>query len=108
MEKQIKDFLTATNAFDADMALNLFTKNAIINDVSVGKKFENSDGIRDYIERYFVGYNTTTKLKDIEVTGTLNARTKVDFTGNFGNEKGILDFTFNKQGLSERIDADLE
>ncbi|RZJ76682.1 MAG: nuclear transport factor 2 family protein [Flavobacterium sp.] len=108
MEKQIKDFLTATNAFDVDMALNLFTKNAIIDDVSVGKKFENSDGIRDYIERYFVGYNTKTKLKDIKVTGTLNARTKVDFTGNFGYEKGVLDFTFNKQGLIERIDADLE
>ena len=108
MENLIKNFLTLTNAFDVDRASNLFTENAIIDDVSVGEKFENIDGIRDYIERFFVGYHTQTKLKVIEVKGPLTAKAQVDFTGDFGYEKGVLDFTFTKQGLIVQIDAYLE
>lgn len=36
------------------------------------------------------------------------ARVRVDFTGDFGHEIGLLDISVNADGLITRIDADLE
>lgn len=58
INKIIKQFIKYTNAFDVDAALTLFADNAIIDDVSVGEKFKNVNGICKYIETYFVGYKT--------------------------------------------------
>lgn len=108
MEKTINQFIAAANAFDVDAALTLFAADAVIDDVSVGKAFKNIAGVRDYLETFFVGYKTVTKLVSVEMADKLNANAKVDFTGNFGHETGHLNFTFNPAGLITKIDADLD
>lgn len=108
MEKQIKQFIDAANAFDVEAALNLFADKAIIDDVSVGEKFVGKSGVRSYLETFFVGYKTRTRLESFEIIDSFNTKSKVDFTGKFGHEKGGLDFAFDNDGLIKNIDAYLD
>ncbi|MEO8856905.1 MAG: nuclear transport factor 2 family protein [Burkholderiaceae bacterium] len=101
-------FLAATNAFDVEGALALFTADAVIDDPSTGHRFEGRAGIRDYLQRYFVGYHTVTRLLSIEHPGDQRVRVRVDFTGDFGHEIGVLDIAIDAGGRIVRIDADLE
>lgn len=100
--------IAATNAFDVDAASAMFTPDAVIDDPSTGHRFEGHAGIRDYVERYFIGYHTVTRFLSFETNNESQARLRVDFTGDFGHEIGLLDITVNDDGLITRIDADLE
>lgn len=100
--------ITATNAFDIEGALALFNAYAVIDDPSTGERFEGHIGVRDYVERFFVGYHTVTRLLSTEITADDRILARVDFTGDFGHEIGRLDITFDTNGLIARIDANLE
>jgi len=100
--------IAATNAFDAEAAVALFTPDAVIDDPSTGHRFDGHAGVRDYVARYFVAYHTVTCLLSIEALGDGRARVRVDFTGYFGHEIGLLDIAINAARLIVRIDADLE
>lgn len=108
IEKTVLQFIQAANDFDVDKALALFAGNAVIDDVSVGEKFKNTAGVRKYLEKFFVGYHTVTKLESLDIADSLHAKAQVDFTGDFGHETGALDFTLNAGGLITRIDAWLD
>ena len=100
--------IKATNAFDIDAALALFTPDAIIEDPSVGESFAGLARIRDYLERFFVGYHTVTRLLSVEFQGEDQMLVRVDFTGDFGHEIGLLEISVNADGLIVGIHADLE
>jgi ketosteroid isomerase-like protein len=107
--RQIADaFIAATNAFDVEAALALFANSAVIDDPSTGRRFEGHDGVRDYVGRFFVGYQTVTSLLSFELTGNRKARLRVDFSGDFGHEVGLLEILTDPAGQIVRIDADLE
>ncbi|WP_159953373.1 nuclear transport factor 2 family protein [Rhizobium sp. 18065] len=108
MQKLVENFIKTTNAFDIDGALSLFTPEAVIDDVSVGDAFEGREGVRRYLERFFVGYNTRSRLLSIEHLDDFNAIVRLDFTGDFGHEIGVLNIAVGPDGLINRIDADLE
>jgi len=108
IEKVIRQFIKAANAFDVRTALTLFAVDAVIDDVSVGETFKNTSGVRMYIEKFFVGYNTVTKLESLEIISSTEANAKVDFTGNFGHETGGLNVMINAEGLIIGIDAYLD
>ena len=100
--------IAATNAFNVDMALALFTSAAVIDDPSTGQRFDGHAGIHDYLTQFFVGYHTVTRLLSAETMSDRRARVRVDFTGDFGHEIGLLDISVDPGGLITRIDADLE
>lgn len=100
--------IAATNAFDVESALRLFAADAVIDDPSTGHRFAGHAGVREYVERYFVGYRTATRLLSIERLGDRRARVRVDFSGDFGHEIGLLEIAVDANGLIVRIDADLE
>ncbi|MGH7006526.1 MAG: nuclear transport factor 2 family protein [Alphaproteobacteria bacterium] len=108
MQKLAENFIQAANAFDIQGALSLFTPDAVIDDVSVGDAFLGSEGIKLYLERFFVDYNTRSRLLTIQSQGVSSAVVRLDFTGDFGHEIGVLKIAVNSDGLIERIDADLE
>lgn len=108
MKKLVDTFIRTANAFDVDGAVALFASDAIIDDVSVGDAFVGIEGIRLYLERFFVGYKTASKLLSLEQRDDVSASVRLDFTGDFGHEIGVLKITINSEGLIERIDADLE
>lgn len=108
MKKIIKQFINATNAFDVEAALALFADDAVIDDVSVGEKFKNTSGVRKYLEKFFVGYKTVSRLESVEELDNRKAQAQVDFTGDFGHETGGLNFTFNSDGLIKTINAYLD
>lgn len=101
-------FIAAANAGDAKAALDLFASNAIIDDPSTGHRFEGQAGVDDYFQRYFIAYHTVTRFLSIEPIAERCARVRVDFTGDFGHEIGLLDITLDAEGRIVRIDADLE
>lgn len=108
LRRAAEALISATNDFDVKRALSLFTPEAVIHDPSTGHRFDGHAGIRDYIERYFIGYHTVTRLLSIESLGENMARVRVDFTGDFGHEIGLLEMFLNADGLIARVDADLE
>lgn len=108
MQKLVESFIATANAFDIKSALSLFAPDAVIEDVSVGDAFVGRNGVRIYLERFFVGYNTASRLLSIETLDGFNSNVRVDFTGDFGHEVGILKIAINSDGLIERIDADLD
>jgi hypothetical protein len=108
MQELIKNFIETTNAGNIDGALSLFAPDAIIDDISVGDAFVGREGVRLYLERFFVGYHTFSKLLSIETLDDLHANVRLDFTGDFGHETGTLKIALNADGLIERADADLD
>ncbi|MDP9762131.1 MULTISPECIES: nuclear transport factor 2 family protein [Agrobacterium] len=108
MQELVENFIRTTNDFDVDGALALFAADAVIDDVSVGDSFVGTEGVQRYIERFFVGYNTRSKLLSLEKLDDFSAVVRLDFTGDFGHEIGTLKIAANSAGLIERIDADLE
>ncbi|QFY59298.1 nuclear transport factor 2 family protein [Rhizobium grahamii] len=108
MQKLVESFIATANAFDVEGALSLFATDAVIDDASVGNAFVGRTGVRQYLERFFVGYSTSSKLLSMEELDTFHSSVRLDFTGDFGHEIGTLKIAINSAGLIERIDADLE
>ena len=108
MRQLVEDFIRKANAFDVDGAVSLFAADAVIDDVSVGDAFVGTEGVRLYLERFFVGYKTSSTLLSLEQSDASNAAVRLDFTGDFGHEIGLLTIAVDRDGLIERIDADLE
>ena len=108
MQKLVEDFIRTTNASDVDGAISLFAADAVIDDVSVGDALVGIEGVRRYLERFFVGYNTHSELRSLESPDEFNAVVRLDFTGDFAHEIGALKIAANSAGLIQRIDADLE
>jgi len=69
MRAKVDALIVATNAFDVEAALSLLTPRAVIDDPSTGERFDHHAGIRDYIERLFIGYGTVTRLLSVEALG---------------------------------------
>ena len=99
--------IAATNAFDVEAALALFAPDAVIDDPSTGERFDGHAGLRDYIERFFLGYRTVSRLLSVASSRERQARVRVDFTGDFGHEIGLLEIVTDPAGLIVRIDAHL-
>ena len=108
MHDLIQRFVDSTNAADVEAALALFAADAVIDDVSVGDKFAGTVGVRRYLEQFFVGYNTASKILKVDVVSDRRVKARLDFTGDFGHEVGVLDVSINDEGLIAAIDADLE
>ena len=80
--RQVADALiAATNAFAVEQVLGLFAHDAVIDDPSTGQRFDGHAGIRRYVEKYFVGYQTVTRFLSMQRIGPQRARVRVDFTG---------------------------
>lgn len=108
MQTLVESVIRCLNAFDVEAVLALFTPDAVIHDVSVGAEFVGADGIRRYVEQFFVAHHAASKLLSIKRLDNRNAVVRLDFTGDFGHEIGMLQISVGADGLIERIDADLE
>lgn len=108
MQDLVRRLIAATNAFDVDGTLTLFSPDAVISDVSVGDKFVGTSGVRTYFERFFVGYKTVSTLLDVQMMNTDRALVRLDFVGDFGHETGVLDITVAADGRIVAIDAGLD
>ncbi len=107
-ETFIKNWIAASNAFDIEKYLNFYQLEAVLDDPSVGRKFEGHHGIRHYFDSYFIGYNTHTEQVKLKIIDEANAHLEVLFTGDFpeGTIGGTFDFKF-KEGKIAFVRADL-
>lgn len=108
-ETLINDWIAAGNAFDTQKYLSFYLEDAVLDDPSVGSKFEGHTGIKRYFDSYFIGYNTHTELVKLIITAANKAHLEVQFTGDFpeGTIGGTFDFTF-KNGKIAYVKADLK
>lgn len=104
----INEWIAAGNAFDTEKYLTHYLPDAVLDDLSVGKKFIGQEGISNYFESYFIGYNTQTELVRLKVTDAHSAHLEVKFMGDFpeGAIGGTFDITFKQDKISF-IKADL-
>lgn len=98
----MKDWIAAGNAFDTGKYLEFYLPDAILDDPSVGRKFEGHSGIKEYFDNYFIGYHTHTEQVDLTITGKESAHLKVEFTGDFPEGKigGTFDFKFRNSKIA--------
>lgn len=108
LRKTADAFIAAANSYDVDAVLKLFTPDAVIDDPSTGHCFYGHTGIRSYIEQFFVAYHTVTRFLSLENLSADLVRVRVEFTGDFGHEIGLLEMSVDIAGLIVRIDANLE
>lgn len=108
IETFIKNWIAASNSFDIEKYLSFYLPEAILDDPSVGRKFEEHKGIKQYYDSYFIGYNTHTELVKLNVIDEENAHLEVQFTGDFPEGKigGTFDFKF-REGKIAFVRADL-
>lgn len=108
IEKIIEEWIEVSNSYDTEKYLAFYTDKAILDDPSVGRKFNGKNGIREYFESYFIGYKTQTKKVALMVKNRNQAHLEVEFSGDFPEGKigGTFDFTF-KEGKIEFLSADL-
>jgi ketosteroid isomerase-like protein len=104
----IDGWIEAGNSLDTSKYLNFYLADAVLNDLSVGRKFLGHEGIEDYFNSYFIGYNTHTEIVRLKVLGDDKACLAVNFTGDFpeGEIGGTFDITFKNNRISY-LKADL-
>ena len=92
----VTEWIAASNAFDTDKYLDFYLPEAVLDDPSVGRKFEGRKGIKQYFDNYFIGYNTHTQQVKLKVINEEHAHLEVQFTGDFpeGKIAGTFDFQF--------------
>ncbi len=97
----INDWLLASNNFDTEKYLEFYEPDSILDDPSVGRQFIGHKGIKDYFESYFIGYNTNTKLVNLNIKDEENVHLEVEFTGDFSEGKlgGIFDLKFKNEKI---------
>lgn len=108
MTTTMQKFVNAANAFDVEAVLALFAPDGLIEDSSVGETFRGRDGVRSYVEEYFVGYQTGSTVLSIEEIDVRHTTARVDFVGNFGHETGFFEIATDDTGLIKSVRTFLE
>ena len=108
IEKFIEEWIAVSNSYDTERYLEFYNENSVLDDPSVGRKFSEKNGIKEYFENYFIGYKTQTKKVDLIIKDDHQAHLEVEFTGDFSEGKlgGTFDFTFN-EGKITLVSANL-
>jgi ketosteroid isomerase-like protein len=103
----ITRWVDAMNAQDREGYIGYFTTDAVLDDPSVGEQFAGTSGILEYFDRYFIGYNTTTRIVSVTSERDL-VHVVVDFTGDFPGAQtgGVFDVRFSGELISH-VYADL-
>lgn len=71
----------AGDTYDTKSYLDLWQKNAVLDDPLVGQVFKGHSGISAYFEDYFIGYKTQTELTSLNIINDNEAHIEVKFTG---------------------------
>lgn len=107
-DSTIGEWIAVTNTHDAASYLAFFTEDAVLDDLSVGEVFEGRDGINEYFQSYFVGYDTQTRLVGTEPRDG-QVHVEVEFTGDFPERRigGIFDVMLTADHRIQHVRADL-
>jgi len=108
IEKFIEEWISASNSYDTEKYLEFYHIDAVLEDPSVGRKFKGRQGVKEYFESYFIGYQTQTRKVMVFLEDELHAHLEVEFTGDFSERKlgGTFDFVL-KDGKILFVKANL-
>ncbi|RKL65864.1 hypothetical protein CR203_18610 [Salipaludibacillus neizhouensis] len=105
----ISKFMEMLNLHNTEGYEETFSKDAVINEISVGRNYEGKEEIKEYFTNYFIGYNTQTKLVSHTNENYDKVNVRVFFTGDFpgGEIYGSFKFILH-DGYITYLEADLE
>jgi len=114
-EKQLPEiiskYIEASNDFDETGYADTFIDNGVIDELSVGRKFEGEEEIKQYFRDYFIDYKTSTKIQEYQIKDNV-VTVKVIFKGSFPNGgqgiSGFYEFSLSPTGKIEQLIADLK
>lgn len=108
IEKCIEEWISVANSYDTKGYLEFYSEDVVLDDPSVGRKFNGKSGIKEYFESYFIGYRTQTKKVNLIIKDGNQAHLEVEFTGDFpeGRLGRTFDFTFKESKIAF-VSADL-
>ncbi|WP_288244009.1 nuclear transport factor 2 family protein [uncultured Chryseobacterium sp.] len=101
IEQWVGAWISAANCFDVETYLGFFTGDALLDDPSVCRKFVGLEGIREYFNAYFIGYNTFTELQKLRLYDESHLYLEVLFTGDF--PEGKIGGSFDIQMKHQKI-----
>lgn len=103
----LQNWLEASNSYNTQKYLEFYLDDAVLDDLSVGRKFIGHKGIKEYYTSYFIGYKTQTKLVKLDIKQN-SIYVEVEFTGEFPEGKigGSFEITFKNEKI-ELLKADL-
>lgn len=102
-----ENFIHFLNLSNIKLVPQFFSNHAVIKDISVGREFMGHVEVAQYIDKYFKKYHTKTELLKIKQINQHTFTIYVDFTGDFGKEKGYMTISLGADNLIEKIEADL-
>ena len=104
----IREWIATSNAFDTDKYLSFYLPDAVLDDPSLGRKFEGHKGIQHYFNIYFIRFNTHTEQVMLKIINHQKTHLEVLFTGDFaeGTIRGAFEFKFDNDKIAF-VKADL-
>jgi ketosteroid isomerase-like protein len=97
----IQEFIAAGNAYDTKRYLDMWQKDAVLEDKSIKQVYKGQEGVKKYFEKYFVKYKTQTRLIKLNVINDHQANIDVQFTSY--NQTGTFDFIFKDGKIASAI-----
>lgn len=115
VEKQlpgiVSRYIKASNTFDENGYSACFIDKGVIDEKSVGRKFEGMEEIKQYFRDYFIDYKTNTEIQEYQIQDNI-VTIKVIFKGTFPNGdqgiSGFYEFILSPTGKIEKLFADLK
>ncbi|WP_273706025.1 GyrI-like domain-containing protein [Leuconostoc mesenteroides] len=107
LEFTISRFIHFLNLGNTKTFANFFSENAIIEDSSIGKTFESKPQLIDYVDTYFKNYHTKTKIMKAQLIDEHKVTIHAHFSGDFGDEDGIMEISLDSDNLISHMYANL-
>lgn len=97
----VQEFIAAGNAYDTKKYLDMWQKDAVLEDKSIKQVYNGQEGIKKYFDKYFVKYKTQTRLIKLNIINDHQAQIDVQFTSY--NQTGTFDFVFKDGKIASAI-----
>jgi hypothetical protein len=105
----ISKFMEMLNLHNSEGYAETFSRDAVINEISIGRTYEGEEEIKEYFIDYFIGYNTQTELVSYTNENNDKVNVRVLFTGDFPGGETYGSFIFKiHDGYITYLEADLE
>ena len=97
----VQEFIAAGNAYDTKRYLDLWQKDAVLEDMYIKQVYKGQEEVKKYFDKYFVKYKTQTLLSKLNIINDHQAHVELQFTS--FDKTGTIDFIFKDGKIASAI-----